>query len=246
MRLHRVTITGADDSIDPSELVGLSNAFPFVEWGILFSRKRIGPRFPSLSWLTRLQEMSTPGMQLSAHLCGGWVRDFVIDGQFTWGLHEWVTLFNRVQLNFHAESHGLLAGFDTVLEHDDFGIGAFIMQCDGVHDEIIRARVETWRRHADEFGVYNGLVVPLFDTSGGAGKLPGVWPQAWPHVYCGYAGGLGPDNVVAQLDTIMTVTDDQRFWIDMERKVRSEDDRTFDLRKVIKVLRAVEPLVEYA
>ena len=33
-----VTITGADDSIQPSQLLDLQKEFPFVEWGILLSR----------------------------------------------------------------------------------------------------------------------------------------------------------------------------------------------------------------
>jgi phosphoribosylanthranilate isomerase len=112
----------------------------------------------------------------------------------------------------------------TPIDHD------FIYQCDGVNDRWIREL---------EFGS------PLFDTSGGAGVLPNRWPGAWPGRYCGYAGGLGPDNVVEQLTRIrIAANEGERFWIDMERRVRSDDDEQFDLDKVRTVLEAVKPLVQ--
>ena len=37
MILDRVTITGADDSIHVEQLAELSQAYPYVEWGILVS-----------------------------------------------------------------------------------------------------------------------------------------------------------------------------------------------------------------
>jgi hypothetical protein len=38
MRLKTVTITGADDAVDPEELLQIQQRYPFVEWGILLSR----------------------------------------------------------------------------------------------------------------------------------------------------------------------------------------------------------------
>ena len=53
--LTRVTITGADDAVDPGALVALSAEFPFVEWGILFSKSREGEaRYPSAEWAARI------------------------------------------------------------------------------------------------------------------------------------------------------------------------------------------------
>jgi phosphoribosylanthranilate isomerase len=106
-----------------------------------------------------------------------------------------------------------------------------IFQWDGHNNE----NVEKWSKA--------GLGVPLFDTSSGAGVLPGSWPKAVEGVYCGYAGGLGPANVVDQLKTIEPATNGQPFWIDMETRVRSSKDRLFDLAKVIDVLEKCEPFV---
>ena len=39
--LDRVTITGADDSVRPTDLLELSREFPFVEWGHPRVEKRV-------------------------------------------------------------------------------------------------------------------------------------------------------------------------------------------------------------
>ena len=44
--LERITVTGADDLVDPAELCAIAADFPFVEWGILFSAKRTGRMKP--------------------------------------------------------------------------------------------------------------------------------------------------------------------------------------------------------
>ncbi len=226
--LDCVTFTGADDSVDPADLAAISAEYPGVEWGILFSKRQGRARFPSEQWIDRLQESAPVGMKLSAHLCGGWVREFVIDGRFTWNDRDWRLMFDRVQLNFHAEPHGALRGFDDALDAGAW-FRPFIMQCDGVHDDVVRGQAA--RRP--------GMVLPLFDVSGGAGQLPPSWPAAWPGVRCGYAGGLGPDNIVEQLTRITAAVGDAPFWIDMERRVRSDDDQQFDLGKVRSVLEQI-------
>lgn len=233
MNLKRVTITGADDSVDPMDLVKLSEEFPFVEWGILFGRGQGTSRFPSTEWLYRLATVFPKSMKLSAHLCGRWVRDFVLNSNFSWSreYRSFSSIFQRVQLNFHSQYHRQDINFPFLLEEMARG-WSFILQRDGVNDEA--ARILSYR----------GLCVPLFDTSGGAGVLPGQWPAAWPKVYCGYAGGLGPENILEQLEKIGSAAGNQPFWVDMERRVRSEDDSQFDLEKVRSVLSQVAEFVK--
>src|SRR5437867_3256069 len=103
MILDRVTITGADDSIHPTDLVALSKEFPYAEWGILFSGSRQGsPRYPTLAWISDLWKASGYGLQLSAHLCGKWVRELVLDANFSWRREDqYFDMFKRIQLNFH-------------------------------------------------------------------------------------------------------------------------------------------------
>ena len=100
-----------------------------------------------------------------------------------------------------------------------------IFQCDGVNDVLVL--------DAQEQGLN---AVPLFDKSGGAGILPGDWPLALFNIACGYAGGLGPENVQRQLHNIKQASRSQPFWIDMERRVRSADDAVLDLAACERVL----------
>ena len=52
MKLRTVTITGADDSVEPKEIAELTKGFPFVEWGILLENGIYsGRRFPSRDWI---------------------------------------------------------------------------------------------------------------------------------------------------------------------------------------------------
>jgi phosphoribosylanthranilate isomerase len=76
----------------------------------------------------------------------------------------------------------------------------------------------------------------LFDASGGRGIL-GDWHSPIPGKICGYAGGLGPDNVLQELEKISAICN-KPFWIDMEGKLRTDDK--FDLTKCVAVLDQID------
>jgi hypothetical protein len=233
MNLDKVTITGADDSVRPQDLLPLSREFPFVEWGILFSGSRQGgPRYPSETWIAELWKASTEGLALSAHLCGKWVRDLVLEANPSWWTKydRLPEAFQRVQLNFHGQYHKAAGGFVGALRERD--IHDFIFQHDGVNDRLLSTFTNTPDLH----------VFPLFDRSGGAGALPDAWPRPiW--TYQGYAGGLGPDNLEGEIGRIGGAAGESRIWIDMETRVRSEDDTMFDLPKVRRCLEIAAPFV---
>lgn len=235
MHLTKVTFTGADDSTDQAEMLRISREWPQVEWGILFSGNRYGtPRYPSKEWVSRLSE--NPAMrnvQLSAHLCGRWVRDLVLDGRLSWWFDHPATIFDRYQLNFHGQFHKANRVFSDAMNGlQETYRSQFIFQCDGVNDDAVRGYVTK-----------QNLGVPLFDVSGGAGIVPESWPPIWRNKYCGYAGGLGPDNIEGEIERIALAANDAPFWIDMETKVRSEDDRVFDLDKCVAVLEKLKPVL---
>ncbi len=232
--LDRVTITGADDSINPQELAQLSKDYPFVEWGILFSAKQQGAhRFPSVDWLTDLKGVKqlNPSMKLCAHLCGQWVRELVQSGYEGWRTrypYLW-GIFDRIQLNFHGNWYKISNPFFELLPLLDKK--QIIFQVDGVNDDA-------WsycQRYCD--------AVPFFDTSHGAGVLPGGWPKSYNGVYNGYGGGLGPENLVLHIPMILEAASPERIWIDMETKVRSEDGSKFALDKVRACLMAAASFV---
>ena len=70
------------------------------------------------------------------------------------------------------------------------------------------------------------------------------WPSPHIDIQSGYAGGLGPDNLLAELRRIEKLTDFRPIWVDMETKIRSSDDRQFDLDKVRACLDIARPFVE--
>jgi hypothetical protein len=132
---------------------------------------------------------------------------------------------DRVQLNFHSYVHGLCrAFFDLTREASANSHWQLIFQLDGVNNGLF------------EQAKAAGLdAVPLYDLSGGKGILPSQWPQQVACVYTGYAGGLGPDNVVDQIEKIRSVANGD-IWIDMETRVRSDDDSRLQEELVESVL----------
>jgi len=225
--LHKVTITGADDSTDHAELLALSKEFPFVEWGILVSRRHEGSfRFPGRPWIDRFSAVASLGkLSVSTHMCGAWVRQ-MFTGELDWrDIPGCVEISQRVQINTHAEPHVSTVGLLKSL--GDARDKQFIFQWDGVNNHLTFAAL-----------AYGYNVAALFDTSGGAGILPKEWPTPAKEFPCGYAGGLGPLNVVEQVRAIKAVCS-KPFWIDMERRVRSDDDSRLDMDAVRKVLKSV-------
>lgn len=246
--LQIVTVTGADDSVNPRDLLKLAEEFPFVEFGILMSPKHEGePRFPSLEWQEQLcSEMhyavGVP-VRLSAHLCGGYVRDVLVHESFNHGglLPRLQLGYNRVQLNTHGEAHDQSktnGAFCISLQHLTMKAHQVIFQMDGINEYFFKKAplaLPPARRAA------------LFDLSGGAGILPKEWPSPIPQTFCGYAGGLSPDNVSQELVKISTKCQGIPYWIDAESLLRSDytDSRDrFDLEKVYLFLKAAEPFTQ--
>lgn len=247
-QLKFITLTGADDSVDPVDLFTMAGQFPFVEWGILVSMKRFGTeRFPSLEWLddlTFFAGKTEQKLNLSLHLCGSAVRKLLMEGNvdfLTQIGNAWI-LFDRIQINTHGEDHEWdfeqVANFINRLAEQNKQI---IFQWDGSkHNQNVI------RDLADQFA----NVHLLFDCSHGAGKSPDHWPSASGFntghgpIFLGYAGGLGPDNINEEIkkirQAVTSVHWNGQYWIDMETKLRSENDQFFLLKKCEQVLEAAK------
>lgn len=222
--LTRVTITGADDSIHPGDLKIFTKLYPFIEWGILVSKKNFGvPRYPTLNWLNQLKEVKDTNIgsfNLSCHLCGRYVRELVI-GKDTaiQELGDLWNIFERIQINFHGIKHNTTEDMiNLLLKYPE---KEFIFQYDDVNIDAVHM--------AYKAGVNCSA---LFDRSGGAGILPDEWPEPIEGIKCGYAGGLSPHNLEKQIKIIENIVGDEPFWIDMETHVRTADNKNFDLNKV--------------
>jgi hypothetical protein len=219
------------------ELLPLAERFPFSEWGILLSKSSIGKtRFPSREWLASMQPHALQ-LQLSGHICGRWVRD-ICEGH--WSICEDMPgilgMFKRLQLNFHSEVHHL--------NREQFAKGIKVLIAKGELDHQIIFQLDDVNNDILDFAVSQGInAVGLFDRSGGVGILPESWPAS-KYSYVGYAGGLSPENLQEQLQLIeKQVPDKRNIWIDVETKVRSEDDKLFDLNKCLRFLEVAEPWV---
>ena len=218
-----VTISGADDSVDPSALVALSAEFPFVEWAILLSDKRLGtPRYPSRDWMARL--LSGPPLRLAAHLCGQHTRNFLTTG--TSFLHE---RFARIQVNGWRRPEA--EALDN-MRHEK----RLILQC---------RSEDTLQQVANDAAALGNADV-LFDPSGGRGIESFRYPPTPYGCHLGFAGGIGPENVcdvVGEISMGAGVRPD--FWIDMESGVRDQHD-AFSLGRVRLLLGQVAGLMKRA
>lgn len=238
MYLERVTFTGADDSVDPHQLLAISEHWPHVEWGILVSHNPIPrPRFPSGAWIDRLDQVAAqyaPAMRLALHVCGQPAVDLV------GGRHEpfaalYRPTFRRVQLN--VGDVAILGRqprrfVDALLRFQPlpfiFQLPKGLALFEAAYDAGAKAQA-------------------LHDASGGAGVVPADWPAAsWlpERDPVGYAGGLGPDTIREQLPRIRAAAGDGRHvWIDMEAGVRSDDGEAFSLARVRQVLAMIDRLI---
>lgn len=228
MLLEALTLTGADNGVDPLALTPLVDRHPLVEWAILFSPVHAGmPRYPTPDWRAVLYT-EHPGMRRAAHLCGQALRHLAGGEAGLWA--ELTRHYQRVQLNFNARRIKPQLLDDLVRSSE-----ALANEGLTVITQHNTANLEVAARFA---GVPRRAV--LFDASGGRGTLPDDWPAPLPDVHCGYAGGLGPTNVVAELDRLNDRLDgDYATWIDMESGVR-DSANGFDRVRARAVIEAVE------
>lgn len=228
MLLDALTLTGADDGVNPATLAALAERHPHVEWAVLFSPVHEGkPRYPTRSWRDAFYAQA-PQAQRAAHLCGGALRSFAEADTTLW--RELVEHYRRVQLNFNAR-HLKPSLLDALVQRSE-ALAAegltIITQHNGANVDVA-ARFVGVQRHA-----------VLFDASGGRGTRPQDWPNPLPRVACGYAGGLGPDNVLIELRRLDAwLPAGYRTWIDMESGVRTPAN-TFDLVRAQTVIDTVD------
>lgn len=237
--INKVTVTGADNSIHPRELVKLFLEYPFFEAGVLVSKDNYGtPRFPSIAWIDELCRSIVDHRQfaLSFHGCGRYVKDLV-EGRtadLLVDLYPNLDYCQRIQLNTHNIKHGFHADFVKLIQLPIMKGKEFIFQFDEANYRV----VQDIAQYADA----NCSI--LFDNSGGRGLLPDEWPEPIDGINCGYAGGLSPENLREQIMRIEEKAGETPIWIDMETHVRSENDKCFDLDKVRRCLDIAAEFIE--
>ena len=236
MSLELVSLTGADDQVAPEALVALSAKYPFVEWAILYSHEKSAtPRNPSAQWREKFLALKLP--YTAAHLCRSRVFRDLLSPALAPSVISDLARYRRIQLNINARRlefseeevlsiYRLLhqAGLRLILQHH-------------AASELV---IEKFLREvADDDAEGLKRIDILFDASKGTGQRPDDWPA--PHrfkLFCGYAGGLGPDVLATELPKVKAAVAksgrDLPYWIDMESGIRT--DNAFDLEKAEQVL----------
>jgi hypothetical protein len=259
MDISNLTITGADESVDPKDLFSLTLKYPFVEWGILLSKANEGkkPCYPGVDWIYEFGvqclryrvENGEKDSPASCHLCGKWAEDLIAGGNLFWDERSgWLDRFHRMQINTAGRTiiyndEGFIANLRKITSNPLTNVRHVIIQMDGVNDRLYGLCCDT-----------DLDVSPLFDKSYGLGKLPNEWPKPcvkyqvtkknsivfYPSPL-GYAGGLNPDNLEKQIEIISGRVEPCRpqVWLDMQSGVRSDEGKKFDLAKAEACLKIV-------
>lgn len=236
----RVTITGADDKVDPKALVDLSERYPFVEWGILVSHKRVGTnRYPCMRWAREAAIiLASNGCHFAFHLCGESRANYQSNRIDSVALVERLTQEAMVPTQCRIQ----LNGFDHTLEGFD-PPNPFV-------PHILPVKSDNLPEAMGKKYAFNAQF--LFDESGGRGV------QTDPDLACrriesvmrmtpsysrrptGFAGGLREDNIARAMKRVFMMSsyefDLPDCWVDLESGVRTDDE--FDMSKVETVLQA--------
>jgi hypothetical protein len=218
MKIHHLTITGADNQTPIEQVVSLSEAFPILEWGILLSKKSLGKiSYPDLEWIDRLSSASS-AINISGHICGIWLHE-ILQGKFPGDLIP--RRFNRIQINLARYIPQVrIQNLNKSLPHDK----SYILQVGEYYQQGISL--------ARDLILANYQVAILYDVSGGSGISPTEWKVFPEDIPVGYAGGLGPDNLLPELKKLESIVGNRSIWIDMQAGIRIANNRSIDFGKI--------------
>lgn len=243
MKLTRITITGADDLVDPEALLDLSLEFPYVEWGVLRGGEdRNGtPRYPTPAWVARLRDViqtHEPAPQWALHLCGSPARHAMAGSPMMFAALNQFKVRPRIQLNGFSKYRLPMLMLAQLMPETEF---------------ILQVQQHDAFENVDLLHEQHTNVSVLWDSSGGRGIDDG-----WRGIPCptdingprfGWAGGITENNIVEKLELLFASNDapelsDMQFWVDLESGARADDK--FDLAKARRILSLAKPFVEAA
>lgn len=232
-----VTFTGVDvhTNLDELKNVAILGLNYLTEWGILLSTSENkmfdDSRYSSLEDIKRiassLQEYKNKGiLNLSLHVCGKESKLLLEQSEQSKAL-DFMDLFNRVQINtvFDNES---IKKYEVLSQK--YNNTHFITQNNRKNQKFLK-QINDWAHPNTHV---------LVDSSGGRGIL-GEWEKINFNGLVGYAGGLGPDNIVQEYEKINDVAD-KIYWIDMEGKIRTNGN--LDLSKIKQVVENLNTAID--
>lgn len=226
--LRYVTFTGVDERTDFGDLIDLvvaaGRSARFIEWGVLYSPSKAGQggRYPRLEWLEEFAvKANEAGLNIALHLCGKAVKDLLDCARTRERSDDVKRLlalaekFGRVQLNTLGKEadEQVFKQLITLLSRNQNRTCVLLQWNERNKDLCRRLRFE----HNFE---------ALIDGSGGRGIVPEGWPSLTEFDVrrVGYAGGLGPHNILEELPKIYDAAKESTFWVDMEQSLRDEKD----------------------
>lgn len=244
MKLTGVTLTGADNRVDPQDLYQLSDRFPFIEWGILIYPKKEGKqRYPDKSWISKFMRFKPAFVRTAAHICGDAAIEFLDEDNLKESLENYKD-FDRIQVNVtydQIDERSAINAIRYFQEHINANLHvcrkhttpAIITQHNVFNERLTKARL-------DPNNIHHWYPSILFDESRGKGVQIRDWQKPFRKSHCGYAGGISPDNIESVLNDLWVLLDpDTDVWIDMESGIRTLNE--FDLSKVEQVANLVDP-----
>jgi len=194
-KLTSLTMTGVDARTDLEDLL------PGPEYAVLYTVEPDGRnRYPAKLEVEKiLRGLAWLGHRAAIHVCGLPARRGLLSDRLT----ELVELVGRIQVNGRVLPDELSDYCEKYPDH------TIITQ----HAESNKSLLYVDRpNHA-----------VLVDGSGGRGLSPAEWASPDTDKAVGFAGGLGPDNLKDEMEKLSTLFR-KGWWIDMEKKLRGEDD----------------------
>lgn len=231
--INLCTFTGVDSKTDLGRVAELSALYPFLEFGILLSRtpEDKDPRYPVFAEIQRIVETLSGKTKLALHVCVRAVGEFVRvpeTGEYLGrDIEDLVGAgIGRIQLNFNFERAGLsLKELNGAVRRT----GAKVITQHFPANSAVSEGVSEPNHHV------------LYDASGGRGVVAVGYDKPFAGKYTGYAGGIGPENVVEAVMAIQAVIRDNDVWIDMESRIRTEG--YLDLDKCENVAASIAPIL---
>jgi hypothetical protein len=204
-----VTFSGVDETADLERLKEVRSLYFTVEWGLWLAVERQGRDvgFPSLDWMHKL----APELNLSAQLFGKNAADFLQGDDSGLMAHygQLWPLFRRIQINV------------TPISMDTVDLTRLIHLVKNHRDKQVIFRVRD--RNLEIADALISQEIPcsaLFDQPADAAQKK--WPKGIQRFAgCGYAGGLGPDNIYKQLSPLLNAAQSaERWWVEMDSGLR--------------------------
>lgn len=232
MNINFCTFTGVDEATNLDKVLELSNTFPFIEWGVLFSMEHAGSvekkRYMSMVKILEVTQFfkANPQINGALHLCGEAAYDFISNQNKLLG---YIEPFKRIQLNIVSRKIDT-EDLKNIMQY--YGDKEFITQHNSANEGMLEGLMEI-----DNHSI-------LFDASGGRGITPTSWPKPIQGKNCGYAGGMGAHNIKNQLEliekTFSETYDHKIMWLDMESNIRNTEG-LLDLSECEKIAKIIEP-----